>query len=241
MRNGCAAPRTATAKPSPPSTSTLKDLESHLAGRTRLTATEVEIGGKTYRVTHPDQADALINEEEFDNDERLPYWADLWPSAKALARWLSKEDLQGKRVLELGCGLGLPAVVCVSGGAEVVVSDQYEAALDFAVFNARDNDGREPKTFMFDWRRPEMDGLGTFDLVLGADILYEALSGLSLAELVPRLLAPGGEAVLADPVRNTAAVFLDGMEERGFRVETESAFVEQAGKMVEVRVHRLRN
>lgn len=92
---------------------------------------------------------------------------------------------------------------------------------------------------MLDWRHPDLDGLGAFDLVVGADVLYEALNGLALAELVPRLLAPGGEVVFADPNRNTAIVFLDGMEEHGFRVATESAAVEQDGKEVEVSLHRL--
>lgn len=198
------------------------------------------VGEKTYRITHPVSADALIDEADFDHDERLPYWADLWPSAIALSRWLSEKDLRDKRVLELGCGVGLPSSVCLSRGAEAVVSDHYAAAMDFAVFNARTNAGREPETFLLDWRSPELDGLGLFDLVIGADVLYEALSGLALAEMVPRLLLPRAEVVFADPNRNTAPVFLDGMEEHGFRVTTESAVVEQAGQEIEVLLHRLR-
>lgn len=201
----------------------------------------MRVGERTYRITHPAHADALISEREFENDERLPYWADLWPSAIALARWLSKEDLGGKRVLELGCGVGLPATVALSRRAEeVVVSDHYGAAMDFAVFNAWANEGREPSTFMLDWRHPEVDGLGLFDLVLGADIIYEAHGGIALGNLVPKLLALGGEAAFADPKRNTAAVFVHGMEEHGFRETVNSVTVEQAGKPVEVRVHWLR-
>lgn len=200
----------------------------------------MRVGGSTYHVTYPADADALIDEEDFERYERLPYWADLWPSALALARWLSEKDLRGKRVLELGCGVGLPAVVALSRGAEVVVSDQYEAAMDFAVHNARENVRREPETFALDWRRPDLDGLGSFDLVLGADVLYEALSCLALAEIVPQLLTPRGEAVFADPRRNTAPVFVDGMEERGFEEFTENATVEQDGKEVGILLHRLR-
>lgn len=199
------------------------------------------VGERNYRITHPAQADALIEEEEFERDERLPYWADLWPSAIALARWLSGRDLVGKRVLELGCGLGLPATVALSRGAEVVVTDHYGAAMDFAVFNARENEGREPEAFMLDWRRPEIDGLGRFDLVIGADIIYEAHDAMALGDLVPKLLSPGGEAIFADPKRNTAMVFVHGMEEHGFRENVEILLVEQAESTVEVRVHRLRN
>lgn len=120
------------------------------------------------------------------------------------------------------------------------MSDHYGAAMDFAVFNARENTGREPATYGLDWRHPEVDGLDLFDLVLGADIIYEAHGGIALGELVPELLSPGGEAVFADPKRNTAAVFVHGMEERGFRETVESVTVEGAEKPVEVRVHWLR-
>ena len=140
----------------------------------------------------------------------------------------------------MGCGVGLPATVALSRAADVVVSDQYEAAMDFAAHNARENVGREPETFMLDWRCPELNGIGLFDLIIAADVLYEALSGLALAEIVPQLLAPQGEVVFADPRRNTAPVFVDGMEERGFEASTESATVDQGGKEVEILLHRLR-
>ena len=193
--------------------------------------------GSTYRILHPAVADALISEEDFEHDERLPYWADLWPSAIALSRYLAKQDLSGKRTIELGCGVGLPSVVALAGGAEVLAADYYDAALDFAAHNARVNTGRGLKTTHLDWREPP-ESFPRFDLVFGADVLYEALDCLALAELVPSMLAPGGEAVFADPGRNTADVFLEEMKEKGFRVSTENASVEQDGREVTVRVHR---
>jgi predicted nicotinamide N-methyase len=140
--------------------------------------------------------------------------------------------------------VGLPSAVALSRGAEVVATDQEEAALEFAAHNARANDDanaeRNLELFRLDWRRPQLGGLGLFDFVVGADVLYEALSALALAELVPGLLAPGGEAVFADPRRNTAPVFLDKMEEEhGFAVTTQETVVEQDGKAVPVMLHRL--
>jgi predicted nicotinamide N-methyase len=82
--------------------------------------------------------------------------------------------------------------------------------------------------------------LGTFDLVLAADVLYERRSVPALADLVLRLLAPGGEALFADPRRKDAPLFLGLMEERGFRNTTEDVLVEQGGREVRVLVHRLR-
>ena len=198
------------------------------------------VGDVSYHITHPVSADELIDEEEFDRDERLPYWAELWPSALALSRHLSERDLANARAIELGCGIGLPTVIALSRGATVLATDHYEAALDFTVHNARTNLGREPDTVLLDWRTPEIDGIGTFDLVLAADVLYERKNAMALADLVPRLLAPGGEAVFADPRRDETPVFVQAMEENGFEDLTENVMVEQGPKNVKVLLHRLR-
>jgi predicted nicotinamide N-methyase len=194
----------------------------------------------TYRLAHPVSADDLIDEEDFDRDERLPYWAELWPSALALSRHLSKRDLAATRAIELGCGVGLPTIVALARGATVLATDHYEAALDFTAHNARTNLNLEPDTTLLDWRTPDIERLGTFDLVLAADVLYERKNAAALADLVPRLLAPGGEALFADPRRDEAPVFLVAMEKSGFEDTREEITVEQGARGVKVILHRLR-
>jgi predicted nicotinamide N-methyase len=191
-------------------------------------------------MAHPASADALIDEEDFDRNERLPYWAELWPSALALARHLHERDLSGRRAVELGCGVGLPTVAALDRGARVLATDHYEAALDYAAHNARLNVGREPETALLDWRTPEIRGLGTFDLVFAADVLYERPNAEALADLVPRLLARDGEALFADPRRDTAPIFLEAMQESGFELDTRGTAVEQGGREIKVLLHRLR-
>ena len=71
-------------------------------------------------------------------------------------------------------------------------------------------------------------------------MLYELKNAEALADLVPKLLAPGGEAVFADPRRDEAPVFLQAMEENGFGDAIEDKTVEQGTKMVKVLLHRLR-
>jgi len=122
----------------------------------------------------------------------------------------------------------------------MLATDHYETALDFAVHNARANLGRAPETALLDWRTPDIERLGTFDLAIGADVLYERPNAVALADLVPRLLSPGGEAIFADPRRDTAPVFLTMMQERGFENDTRSATVEQDGREVRVLLYRLR-
>lgn len=169
----------------------------------------------------------------------MPYWAELWPSAIALARHLSSADLSGVRAIELGCGVGLPAAVALARGAEVLATDHYVAALDFAAHNARLNTGRELATALLDWRAPAAGRLGHFDLVLAADVLYEARNIAVLAALVPALLAPGGEILVADPRRNDAPAFLRRMEDLGYRISTEESTVGQKGQEVKVLIYRL--
>jgi len=122
----------------------------------------------------------------------------------------------------------------------VLATDHYEAALDFTVHNARTNLDLEPEVSALDWREPSIQGIGTFDLVLAADVLYERKNVAALADLVPKILAPGGEAIFADPRRDEAPVFLEEMKEQGFENVAVETTVEQSTRKVNVLLHRLR-
>jgi len=158
----------------------------------------------------------------------------------ALAGYVSKERLVGRRAIELGCGLGLPSVAALAGGARVTASDHYAAALDFVRYNARSNLGVEPETRLLDWHAPGAEDLGGFDLVLAADVLYEWRNVPALAALIPTLLASGGEVLFSSPRRKYAPAFLERMREKGFHSSTEECLVPSDAQEVMVLVHRLR-
>lgn len=200
----------------------------------------MSVGGKSYRIVHPAAADALIDEADFDRDERLPYWAELWPSALALARYVAGKSFSGKRIVELGCGVGLPAVVAQDMGAEVLATDHYDVALDFVTHNALINTGRGTKTMRLDWHKPSSENLGRFDVVMAADVLYEKRNVSSLVELIPGLLKPDGEVLIADPRRKDTLDFLEEMRTLGFQYKPESIYVNQLGREIEVLIHRMR-
>ncbi len=170
----------------------------------------------------------------------MPYWAEIWPSSKALARVLSREDLKHKKAVELGCGVGLGTVAAMDRGARVLATDYYEAALDFTRHNARENLGREPETAILNWRAPGKPGPDTFDLVFAADVLYEEQSARALAELVPALLAPDGEMILADPGRRYEPLFRELMKETGFAFDMKKETVENEKRAVTVVIYRVR-
>ena len=179
--------------------------QGQLTGANALAETRVEVGGLELTVLHPPDAEELISEEAFEREEFLPYWAELWPSAIALARVVAARDLGGARVLELGCGLGLPSVVAALGGADVLATDWSEDALAVAALNAERN-GARLETARLAWAEAPPPG-GPWDLVLGADLLYERRNVEQLLVLLPRL---GAEVLLADPGRPALAAFLEG-------------------------------
>jgi predicted nicotinamide N-methyase len=134
-------------------------------------------------------------------------------------------------------------VVALERGAGVTATDHYAPALDFTRYNARVNLGIEPNnTWLLDWHSPDKVGLReAFDLVLAADVLYEKRNVSALAALIPTLLVPGGEALIADPHRKDAPEFLERMKRGGFLSSVEeSAVTSGDGHRATVLVHWLR-
>jgi predicted nicotinamide N-methyase len=140
-----------------------------------------------------------------------PYWSVLWRSGVALARELDEADLGGKRVVELGCGLGVPSIVAARAGAEALATDACAEALELVRRNSQAN-GVRVETGAIDWAAPdELASRGPFDLVLAADVLYEEASVAPLLSLLPQL-AP--VAWVADPGRLVACGFLEQAKRR---------------------------
>jgi predicted nicotinamide N-methyase len=157
-------------------------------------------------ILRPPSADELIDETAFDEEEFLPYWAELWPSGLALARYVSKLELAGRKVLELGCGLGLPSLAAALRGADVLATDWAEDAIELLRRNAERNHARL-RVARVRWSEPEaLLRAAPWDFVLGADLLYEERNAEQLAALLPRL---GGEMLLAEPGRPYAKEFLE--------------------------------
>src|SRR5665213_1108787 len=96
----------------------------------------VELAGHALTLLRPASADELIDEEAFDDEEFLPYWAELWPSGVALASAVSALELRGSQVIELGAGLGLPSLAAALGGADVLATDWADDAVELLRLNA---------------------------------------------------------------------------------------------------------
>ena len=173
----------------------------------------------------PDAPLDQITQEEFDRtDERIPYFGAIWPSAEALVtRVLTGPPLDGQHVLDLGCGLGPCGFAAARRGARVTFFDWEPRALEIVALSAG-RQGRPPGSFELvvgDWRTPPP--IGPFDLILGADLLYEQRNARPVAAFLVAHLKPGAEAWIADPGRLHARPFPSLAEEAGLElVSTET-------------------
>ncbi|MDF3128516.1 methyltransferase domain-containing protein [Kiritimatiellaeota bacterium B1221] len=167
--------------------------------------------------------------------EEPQYWASLWPASLSLAEHvLDGNTLEGKRVLELGCGCGLAGIAAGMQGAEVTVTDLEPEALNLAQENWALNDLNPAAIEPLNWCAPDTDA--QFDLILGADILYSQQDFPDLVRSINSLLDMEGSLVISEPGRPHAHNFFARMMAAGFRSETEHYPVSLHGECFEIGV-----
>jgi predicted nicotinamide N-methyase len=188
--------------------------------RIELVDEDVDLGGLRVRIARPREPELLLDDAVAEGASEAPYWAELWPSARALAAQLGGLELHGLRAIELGCGLALPSVAAALGGADVLAVDHDAEAVRIARLNGR-RTGRRVRGLVADLREPpgELLDADPFDLVLAADVLYDASLAEALGWLIPRLLAPGALALVAFPWRGQADGLARELEAAGLRVQ----------------------
>jgi predicted nicotinamide N-methyase len=191
---------------------------------------DVPVADRTFTILRPRKSDDLIKEEDFVKDERLPYWADIWPASIILAEQILTRRGHGRRLLELGCGIGLVTTAAMASAHEVLASDYYTDALAFTRANAFQNLGKSPTVRMMNWRNFPADAKD-FDKVIASDVLYEG----EYAKLLPRVLMGAlslhGVALIADPGRIAAPEFLEKCESVGLELLGKETFPFEAGEI----------
>jgi predicted nicotinamide N-methyase len=147
-----------------------------------------------------------------------PYWAHLWIGARALGRALTEaQGLAGRRVLDLGCGLGLPGLVAAARGATVLFVDREPAALAFVRASASRSGLRGVTCAVADFAATPFRA--TFDVILGAEVIYDPQSYAPLGEFLDRHLERDGVLHLTDAFRADAERFFAELRARGFTGE----------------------
>jgi len=213
----------------------------------------IQLPGRSLKLVRPADPDALLDDPDVlarnDRDDYMPYWAYLWSASTMLAeailvRWGEVEPTDSPsppEVLELGCGLGLGGLAAMSLGYRVCFSDYDPAALEFVGRSVRENglSAERFSTRLLDWRSlPDL----RFDRIIAADVLYERRLVPLVADVLARMLAPGGEALIATPHRASAEDFPAAVAAAGLTCRAEAvstlAETEAAGRGTLFQVER---
>ena len=171
-----------------------------------------------YRVAQPE---ALLDEAALAATHTTvpwaPYWAEAWDAAHAMAQQLVHRELQQIELLDLGCGLGITGTVAAAHGARVFFADYAPPALLFAELNCLP--WRAACQFQcVDWRHDNLER--QFELIVGADILYDRADIPHLDRFWRQHLAPEGKVLLGDPNRPLTNELLEMLRSLGWQLKT---------------------
>lgn len=148
-----------------------------------------------------------------------PLFGLVWPSGLVLAAVMQTFVIEGKRVLEIGCGLGLASLVMHRRQGDITASDCHPLAGDFLARNCLLNDmGLPLKYEMANWRDESLT-LGRFDLIIGSDLLYDRDQPLLLSAFIDRHANAAVEVLIVDPDRGNRPHFSREMAVLGFSLE----------------------
>lgn len=196
----------------------MTDVLRTTAGDLALEEYHLRLGGREWTILHTGAILSHEDEERFllGDQPRVPYGIVLWPAAIALAHELAVRSFEGKRVLELGAGTGLPGIVAASLGARVVQTDNQEVALHVCKKNAERNGVTSIEHRLADWTA--WKDAARYDVVIGSDVLYGERVHPHLRRIFDENLAPGGMLLVSDPFRKASVALLEAMEADGWKV-----------------------
>lgn len=183
---------------------------------------KVILKSASFVIDRPGDMEELLDlpsvQSAFQADSYMPYWADIWPAARMLARAVLEMDFAPDlTALEIGCGLGLAGLAALSKGMRVIFSDYDLTAVAFAERNAELNGFTRYTSRPFDWRDPPCDL--KVPLILGSDLTYEARNHDPLRTLFAQLLMPGGTILLTDQDRPATPEFIRDLQQDGWTTQ----------------------
>jgi predicted nicotinamide N-methyase len=194
----------------------VNELLQKLQQRYNLKFVGLDLGEYKLNLIKVQNIDDLLDQVTDENE--IPFWAELWPASIGLAKFIFEHPalFQGKKVLELGAGVGLAGIAAKLSGATVIQSDFLEAAFDFIRVNCIRNQVPVGELLLADWRKfPTISE--KLDYLIGADILYEKTLHQDLRRICSRSVKPDGSIWLADPGRDYGKQFIWMMEADGWR------------------------
>ncbi len=169
---------------------------------------------------------ALKDKQQFNDDDKRAadlgissatwsLFGVLWPSSHVLAATVCLFELEGKRVLEIGCGLGLSSIVLHKMGVDITASDYHPLASEFIQKNVQGNQLEPIKYLDGNWDVQNLL-LGKFDLIIGSDVLYEPEHVRSVSRFINSHSSQSVEVIIVDPNRGNRSKFTKAMVGLGY-------------------------
>ena len=166
---------------------------------------------------------ALRNRQEYDDRggeaEALgispaswPLFGVVWQSGEVLAKLMADYDIDNRRILEVGCGVGLASLVLNKRLADISATDIHPSANRNLRYNTRLNDDRDIPFLRTAWEDSRDQRFGLFDLIIASDVLFEPDHAGKLAAFIELYAKAQCEVILVDAGRGLGPGFTRGME-----------------------------
>jgi 2-polyprenyl-3-methyl-5-hydroxy-6-metoxy-1,4-benzoquinol methylase len=200
---------------------------------------EIVIRGRRFRFFVPRTLDRFLDTDDPFYD--FPLWSKIWEASLVLADDLAGMAADpGKRILEIGCGLGVVGIVAASFGHRLTMTEYNSDALNFARANADEN-ATDRSGFLeikkLDWTRPSLEG--RFDCVVGSEVIYKETDFDAILKLFKRFLAPDGQVILSEGVRRTSVAFF-GRLQASFHIRAQKRVLRSQGEEYRVILCKMR-
>jgi predicted nicotinamide N-methyase len=164
----------------------------------------------------------------------FPYWAKVWPSATALHNVLQKHPslIRDKTVLELGAGVGLPALMIADITNSIQISDYNLDAVELLRKNIEHLELENAEALKLDWNAlPETIHP---EVIILSDVNYDPTQFETLTKLIEKFIHQGSTVILSTPQRIMASSFVQKLE--GFIIERHEALVDENGIPKEISI-----
>lgn len=199
---------------------------------------DVDLHVRTLRDTNQYIDDGGVSEGFGISPAQWPLFGVVWPSGRVLAELMFDYDIGGRRVLEVGCGIGLASLMLNHREVDITATDRHPKAGVFLALNVALNQGRAIPFVRQGWREREIEA-STSELIIGSDLLYEREQVALLSGFIDHCAAPECEVLVIDPGRGHQNHFIRAMQARGFEHEwRKPARQPEDERALKSRIHR---
>ncbi len=216
-----------------------RKIYNRIRARYKLTFDKLVVKEQTVRLLKvADIEEFLDGKDPFADVTEFPFWVKLWEAAMVLSYVLaSLPDPKGKRLLEIGAGLGAPGIAAAACGFDVTLSDYEDIIMDFQKVSVAASGLTDVNCVHLDWLDPPE--LEPFDFLAAAEVLFREEFFEPLLDVFQRYLKPGGSIFLAhDAKRKCLPLFLEKAK-KDYHIAINKQVIKKDGQEIIIIINRL--